>query len=126
MTARLTLAIAAALVAAGCRETTAPAGRRPVPITDIQVPAHGTTTDTVLVSFRTNTSACDTSVVTTAERRSDGIRFAASDVPDNGPCPLYVIQQPATVYAVLPPHALPLTFSFAEPNAPDSVRTVAP
>lgn len=122
--------LALAVVAIACSDVTGPGTRHAVSIVGITTPAHATPADTIRISFYVGASPCDTGVVVTSERTSDGIRFSASSVITRSEvCTLADAALTAPVpfvFAAPPPHPLPFVARFAQPGAPDSVRTVQP
>ena len=114
---------------AACSDSNAPSAARVTqPIYNIKVPATAAPADSIRISFTYSPGACDSALTVEARPTPGQLRFAVTAIPTNNTCPyglpIAQIIIPV-VYVVPPPHPLPYTVRFAEPDQPDSVRVVA-
>ena len=119
----------AMVVVAACSDSNAPTPARVTrPIYNIKVPAAAGPADSIRISFDYSPGGCDSALALEVRPSYTEARFAVSSIPTNQVCPYGLpiarIVIPV-VYVVPPPHALPYTVKFAEPEQADSVRVVA-
>jgi hypothetical protein len=112
-----------------CHDATGPVEPQQRSIFGIKVPPQAAFGDTIRISFHAGTSPCDTGVTFESQLMNDGIRFVVSSISSGRACPVALtsldVIQPPFIYVVVPPHIVPFTERFAEPDAADSVRVIA-
>jgi hypothetical protein len=120
-------AMAALVVAAGCKDSAGPDGDGPyaAAITDINVPSQIALGDTVRLSFSYFTPGCDSSTVQ-IQQGDTQLRFTAMGYRTDRICVSDLGGTHRFSYYVFPPHGGPLSITFTEPTGGDSVRTVTP
>jgi hypothetical protein len=114
------------VVAAGCKNTTAPDPNRPrtAPINGIQVTEHASPTDTIFIRFNYLGGACDSTAIG-VRQTSTNVRLTATTYPTQRPCVNGASDiQNVFHYMVLPYHNAPYTVMFTQPSGTDSVRVV--